>query len=806
VMGAVALLQLVEAEETLPFGARLGVRRVRSKATSKPFTINWANLGSNKKSPRKEKQIQKFPFPQVTPNPLSSSYLPPPDDLDYGEDVSEAPALDDIPSLSIGGSTDDSFEPVFDIPIDLSEEEVEVGPPVINPNVPGVIINPVSPSPASDDTATVWSISGPTVWSVGNSTVSTGGSTDSTGGSTVSIGGSTVSTGKTTVSTVSTGGLTVSTGGSNVPTDISTGSVPVSLVPGPWVTVSQNDPLPLQPGPWIPVSNLPDPQEFTSTTVFIDNPNIQFTPFQDPINEDFYNPSIQNFEPVFQNFNPIIQNFDPVIQSVDPVVQNFDPIIQNVDPVVQNFDTQIQNFDPTIQIVDPAIQNFDPVIQNFDTQIQNFDPVVQNFDTQIQNIDPIIQNVDPVNIEVTQEGVTSPQCQTITETIVEQERETRCRIIGESSCYKANLDTPTKACVTKTVEQCEDVVEPQFQEICSDNLVNSCENVIETYNRNICNFVNQTVCEQVEETWYKDECQYEVVYEEVCSTNYVTVRYKTECQYEVELPQETGQDSEATAQVAEKPSYKPQGQEASSGEAEEKPAYILPQADRLPKKTEADRLPKKAFPPRLRVPSSNSRTPRSAPESPRVPRFAFNSARPTPRPRPRPTPRPRPQPCKKVPVREPVQTCKNVPRDDEVCKQVPVVRQVPKCQQQERVLCEAQPYQLQVQRCQLINSPVCSTEEAGEDVRRVCQDIPTEICELEAEAENSDEDSSEESDEKSCDKQEWPLRVCETRLIPVTKTVQREECNGDIFPSASESRGLSDNFSYPSDFYQTTFL
>ena len=72
VMGAVALLQLVEAEEKLPFGARLGVRRVRSKATSKPFIINWANLGSNKKLPRKEKQIQKFPFLQVTPNPLSS--------------------------------------------------------------------------------------------------------------------------------------------------------------------------------------------------------------------------------------------------------------------------------------------------------------------------------------------------------------------------------------------------------------------------------------------------------------------------------------------------------------------------------------------------------------------------------------------------------------------------------------------------------------------------------------------------------------------------------------------------------------
>ena len=101
---------------------------------------------------------------------------------------------------------------------------------------------------------------------------------------------------------------------------------------------------------------------------------------------------------------------------------------------------------------------------------------------------------------------------------------------------------------------------------------------------------------------------------------------------------------------------------------------------------------------------------------------------------------------------------------------------------------------------------ICYSQAAGEAVRRVCQEIPTEICELKAEAEDSDEDSSEESNQTSCAEQEWPLRVCETRLIPVTKTVQREECNGDIFPSASESRGLSDDVSYPRDFYQTTFL
>ena len=45
-----------------------------------------------------------------------------------------------------------------------------------------------------------------------------------------------------------------------------------------------------------------------------------------------------------------------------------------------------------------------------------------------------------------------------------------------------------------------------------------------------------------------------------------------------------------------------------------------------------------------------------------------------------------------------------------MCKQVPVVRLVPQCQDQERVLCEAVPYQQQIQRCQLTNSPVCATQ------------------------------------------------------------------------------------------------
>ena len=78
------------------------------------------------------------------------------------------------------------------------------------------------------------------------------------------------------------------------------------------------------------------------------------------------------------------------------------------------------------------------------------------------------------------------------------------------------------------------------------------------------------------------------------------------------------------------------------------------------------------------------------------------------------------------------------------------------------------------------------SQAAGEAVRKVCQEIPTEVCELEAEvldAEDSDEDSSEEEESNErCEEQERPLRVCETRLIPVTRTVEREigECNGEI--------------------------
>ena len=75
----------------------------------------------------------------------------------------------------------------------------------------------------------------------------------------------------------------------------------------------------------------------------------------------------------------------------------------------------------------------------------------------------------------------------------------------------------------------------------------------------------------------------------------------------------------------------------------------------------------------------------------------------------------------------------------------------------------------------------------GEAVRRVCREIPTEVCELEiAEV------------EEGCVVEERPRRVCETRLIPVTRTVTREECGDGGFSN--------DIFPYARDFYETKFL
>ena len=39
-----------------------------------------------------------------------------------------------------------------------------------------------------------------------------------------------------------------------------------------------------------------------------------------------------------------------------------------------------------------------------------------------------------------------------------------------------------------------------------------------------------------------------------------------------------------------------------------------------------------------------------------------------------------------------------------------MVRLVPQCEQQERVLCEAVPYQQEIQRCVLTNNPVCTPQ------------------------------------------------------------------------------------------------
>ena len=88
----------------------------------------------------------------------------------------------------------------------------------------------------------------------------------------------------------------------------------------------------------------------------------------------------------------------------------------------------------------------------------------------------------------------------------------------------------------------------------------------------------------------------------------------------------------------------------------------------------------------------------------------------------------------------------------------------------------------------IINS---NSQAVGEAVRRVCRDIPTEICELE----------SQEEEEGCAEDQERPRRVCETRLIPVTRTVQREECG-----NTNDVSYTTDIFPYARDFYETKFL
>ena len=147
-----------------------------------------------------------------------------------------------------------------------------------------------------------------------------------------------------------------------------------------------------------------------------------------------------------------------------------------------------------------------------------------------------------------------------------------------------------------------------------------------------------------------------------------------------------------------------------------------------------------------------------------------------------------------------------------------MVRLVPQCEQQERVLCEAVPYQQEIQRCVLTNNPVCTpqvrhghmsrvsqmsrvmivhivynSQAVGDAVTRVCRDIPTEVCDIEIQDEGCVEE---------------PRRICETRLVPVTRTVQREECGNtnDVSYSSNDVSYSNEIFSYARDFYETKFL
>ena len=338
----VTLLQLSEGEK-LPFGARLGVRRVRSKATSSPFLINWASLN---KSPRKEKQLQQFP------------YLPPPNDLDYGDEDGDVPA------------PDDSFQPVFDIPVDSEEEVAEASnePPLINPDIPGVIINPVYPSPPPD---TDGFLQAPDPVSV------------------------------------------------TVPQTISN-DAPISLEPGPWQTVSKDATAPLEPGPWIPVSNPPEtiPQ---SSSPLDPGPWIQVNNLPETIPQ-----ASSPLEP-----GPWIQ------------VNNLPETIPQVSiPLESGPWIPVNNLPETIPQVTSELS--DPVVTQY---FQPGDIPTQDFSA------PVIQESPAVEVP-DQDGVTSPRCQTVTETVLEQQEETRCRIVNESACYQVTLDSPTQVAFSTIFYSC----------------------------------------------------------------------------------------------------------------------------------------------------------------------------------------------------------------------------------------------------------------------------------------------------------------------------------------------------------------
>ena len=116
--------------------------------------------------------------------------------------------------------------------------------------------------------------------------------------------------------------------------------------------------------------------------------------------------------------------------------------------------------------------------------------------------------------------------------------------------------------------------------------------------------------------------------------------------------------------------------------------------------------------------------------------------------------------CKKIP-KYPTKQCREVPRIEGKCKKVPVRR--PNCTPVERVLCTEIPYQQLINKCVYTNRPIC-TQEQVEVVRNICNTVEKEICTVAV-------------TETEC--QPVTENLCQTVLVPQTRVVQEEVCDGD---------------------------
>ena len=86
------------------------------------------------------------------------------------------------------------------------------------------------------------------------------------------------------------------------------------------------------------------------------------------------------------------------------------------------------------------------------------------------------------------------------------------------------------------------------------------------------------------------------------------------------------------------------------------------------------------------------------------------------------------------------------------------------------------------QQCVLASSPVCADQPVAV-VRNVCSTLETETCTLLRAPDTGDSCAAE--------------KICETRRVPFTRTVEREDCS---LPGAAAPA------TYSGDYYSTTFL